>query len=106
MSGYEACNLDAHRGSDRGGPKTHKTNLTTILSLVGTGTGVTLVPATSFVDSSLTDAGISVRPEQSGTAVRTVRLTHRKGYHRMILIERLADIIARIAPNTMGPVRW
>lgn len=102
---YEACNLDARRGPADGGPKTQKTSLTTILSLVGTGTGVTLVPATSLADSWITDAGIAVRPERSGTAGRTVRLTYRKGYHRMVLIERLADIIAGIVPNTVEPVR-
>ena len=37
------------------------------------------------------DAGIAVRPEQSGTAGRTVRLTYRNEYPRMALVEKLAD---------------
>ena len=53
----------------------------------------------------VTDGGISVRREQSGTAGRTVRLTYRKGYHRMALVEKLADIVAGIVPDTVHAVK-
>ena len=102
---YEACKIDRARATDDRGPRTQKTSLSTILSLVGSGNGITLVPAMSLSDSWVTDAGISVRPEHSGTAGRTVRLTHRKGYPRMALVEKLADIIAGIVPNTVHPSR-
>lgn len=101
---YEVCNLERGR-SDGAGPKTQKTSLPTILSLVGAGQGVTLVPAMSLSGAWVTDAGISVRREQSGAAGRTVRLTYRKGYHRMALVERLAGIIAGIVPDTVRPIR-
>ena len=102
---YEACKLDKAADPENRGPKTHKTSLSTILSLVGSGNGITLVPAMSLSDAWVTDAGIAVRPEQSGTAGRTVRLTHRKGYPRMALVEKLADIVAGIVPNTVRPSR-
>ena len=102
---YEACKLDRAASLDDQGPRTQRTSLSTILSLVGAGAGVTLVPAMSLSDAWVTDAGITVRRERSGTAGRTVRLTHRKGYARMALAEKLADIVAAIVPNTVHPTR-
>ncbi len=102
---YEACNLGQFRSSGAQGPRTQKTSLSTILSLVGSGAGITLVPAMSLSDAWVTDAGISVRREASGTVGRTVRLTHRKGYPRMALVEKLADIIAGAVPDTVHPSR-
>lgn len=102
---YKACKLDRSHSLEETGPRTQKTSLSTILSLVGSGEGITLVPAMSLSGSWVTDSGIAVRREQSGTAGRTVRLTHRKGYPRMALVEKLADIIAVIVPNTVHPTR-
>jgi len=102
---YEACNLKRRRGDDDAGPRTQRTSLATILSLVGAGAGVTLVPAMSLSEAWMTDSGIAVRPETSGSAGRTVRLTYRKGYPRQALVEKLADVIAGIVPNTVRPVR-
>lgn len=104
---YAACRLNRaqRNGRDDGGPRTQNTSLATILSLVGAGSGVTLVPAMSLSDSWVTDSGIALRREQSGTASRTVRLVYRKGYPRMALIEKLADIIAGVVPDTVQPVR-
>lgn len=102
---YEACNLEKFRSDDDRGPRTQKTSLSTILSLVGSGDGITLVPAMSLSGGWVTDGGVSVRREHSGAAGRTVRLTYRKGYTRMALVEKLADIIAGIVPNTVQPAR-
>ncbi len=102
---YEVCKLNKARPMGDHGPRTQKTSLSTILSLVGSGLGITLVPATSLFGSWVTDGGISVRRERSGTAGRTVRLTYRKGYHRMALVEKLADIVAGIVPDTVRPTR-
>ncbi len=102
---YEVCKLNRDSASGEGAPRTQKTSLSTILSLVGSGHGVTLVPAMSLGDAWVTDAGIAVRAEQSGTAGRTVRLTFRREYPRMTLVEKIADIIAGIVPNTVHPVR-
>lgn len=102
---YKACKLDRVGSNDHRGPRTQKTSLSTILSLVGSGEGITLVPAMSLSEAWITDAGIAVRREHSGTAGRTVRLTYRKGYPRMALVEKLADIIAAVVPNTVNPVK-
>lgn len=102
---YKVCRLDRRRSRNAIGPRTQQTSLTTILSLVGAGNGITLVPAMSLGGAFVTDSGIAVRPEKSGTAGRTVRLTYRKGYHRMALTEKLADIIAGVVPNTVKPAR-
>ena len=51
---------------------TQRTSLTTILALVGAGAGVTLVPAMSLAGPWVTDSGIALRREKSGTAKRSV----------------------------------
>ena len=102
---YDACKLDRVRRKTQAGPRTQKTSLSTILALVGAGEGITLVPAMSLAAGWITDSGIAVRPEESGTAGRTIRLTYRTGYPRLTLVEKLADIIAASLPNTVHPVR-
>ena len=97
----EACKLSRSRTFDISGPRTQKTSLSTILALVGSGGGITLVPATSLAGGRAADAGIAIRRERSGTAGRTVRLVHRKGYPRMTLAEKLADIVAGVLPDTV-----
>jgi len=84
---------------------TQKTSLTTILALVGAGAGVTLVPATALGGSWTTDSGISIRREGSGKAARAVRLIYRATFPRRVLIEKLADIIGAVVPDTVSPVR-
>ncbi len=102
---YAVCGLEKGVGGDPAGPRTQNTSLATILSLVGAGAGITLVPAMSLSGTFVTDAGIAVRPEGTGKAGRTVRLTFRSGYPRVALVEKLADIIASAVPNTVSPVR-
>lgn len=84
---------------------TEDTSLTTILALVGSGLGMTLVPAMSISGPWVTDAGITVRKERSGKAERRVRLLFRRSFPRMQLIERVADVIAAIVPDTVTPHR-
>ncbi|MEM7169424.1 MAG: LysR substrate-binding domain-containing protein [Pseudomonadota bacterium] len=102
---YEACKIKTSSAKGDKGPKTQRTSLSTILTLVGSGMGVTLVPATSLSGSWVTDGGVVVRPERSGTAGRKVWLVHRKAYHRMPLVEKLADVIVASMPNTVTPTR-
>ena len=102
---YEACKIKTSSAKGNKGPKTQRTSLSTILSLVGSGMGVTLVPAMSLSGSWLTDGGVVVRPERSGTAGRRVWLVHRKAYHRLPLVEKLADLIVASVPNTVTPAR-
>ncbi|MEM7292483.1 MAG: LysR substrate-binding domain-containing protein [Pseudomonadota bacterium] len=101
----EVCSLQQSRNSEHESARTLRTSLSTILSLVGAGEGITLVPAMSLSSSWVTDAGISVRRESSGSAQRKVRLTYRRAYHRTDLVEKLADVIAGIVPDTVKPAR-
>ena len=66
---------------------------------------MTLVPAMSLSGPWVTDAGIVVRKETSGAAWRGVQLPFRQSFSRMALIERLANIIAAIVPDTVVPQR-
>lgn len=81
------------------------TSLTTILALVGGGFGITLIPAMSLAGPWVTDAGIVVRREASGAAKRCVRLAFRRSFTRMAMVERLADVIAAVVPDTVRPFR-
>ncbi len=85
--------------------KTQHTSLTTILALVGAGAGVTLVPATSLSAAWVTDFGITIRREKTGGASRSVRLVHRRSFPRRQVLDRMADIICAIVPDTVHPVR-
>lgn len=92
-------------GSATSAVNTQDTSLSTILALVGAGEGVTLVPATSLQGSWVTDAGIAVRREASGVAQRSVSLAFRASYPRRELLEKLADVICAIVPDTVKPSR-
>jgi len=84
---------------------TLQTSLSTILALVGAGVGVTLVPATALSGVWMTDSGITMRRETTGEAVRSVRLLFRASYPRRELMEKMADIICAILPDTVEPAR-
>ena len=84
---------------------TQHTSLATILALVGTGAGVTLVPATSPSGGWVTDSGIALRREKSRTALRSVRMAYRRSFPRRLALERLADIVCAGLPDTVDPER-
>ena len=102
---YDVCGITDQRAALDHGPKTQKTSLTTILSLVGAGRGITLVPAMSLSAGWMTDAGIAVRRLETQKASRKLRLVYRKSYYRTQLVEKLADVIAGAVPDTVKPVR-
>lgn len=84
---------------------TQNTSMPTILALVGAGAGVTLVPAMSLQGSWVTDAGIAIRREKSGEARRSITLAFRKSFPRRQILEKLADIVCAILPDTVFPER-
>lgn len=84
---------------------TQLTSLMTITALVGAGVGVTLVPALSLGGSWVTDSGVIIRREKSKKACRSVRLVFRSSLPRRELVEKLADIVCAIAPDTVSPAR-
>lgn len=99
----QALALCAEVGRDPVGAQ--QTSLATILALVGAGAGITLVPAMCLRGPWLTDAGIAMRKARSGAAARQVRLVFRRSYPRRALVEKLADIICAIVPDTVRPER-
>ena len=64
-----------------------------------------MVPAMSLSGPWVTDAGVVVRPEKTGRAGRTVRLVFRNSFPRRAVLEKVADMIAAIVPNTVEPQR-
>ena len=84
---------------------TQHTSLTTILALVGMGRGVTLVPAMSLAGGWVTDSGIALRREKSSKAARSVRLAFRKTFPRRAAVEKLADIVCAVVPDTVHAQR-
>ena len=84
---------------------TRHTSLMTVTALVGAGIGVTLVPALSLAGSWVTDSGVVLRKESSRRARRSVRLVFRTAFPRRQLIDKLADILCAIVPDTVTPAR-
>lgn len=84
---------------------TQNTSLPTLLALVGAGAGATLMPALSLHGPWLTDAGIAVRRERTGKASRSINLTYRSAFPRAQLLEKLADLICAMVPDTVIPER-
>lgn len=84
---------------------TRHTSLMTVTALVGAGVGVTLVPALSLGGSWVTDSGVILRKEKSRQALRSVRLVFRASFPRRQVIDKLADILCAIVPDTVSPAR-
>lgn len=90
---------------DQARVNTQHTSLTTVLALVSAGVGITLLPAMALGGGWMTDTGIAMRREKTGKAKRHVRLIFRASYPRRTLMEKMADIICAIVPDTVLPVR-
>lgn len=80
------------------------TSLETLVNLVGSGHGVTLVPALSLRSGGARDQGISAQKLSDATAVRTIYLTYRRQFPRNEIIKALADIIRSNLPDTVDVV--
>ena len=85
--------------------RTEDTSLTTILSLVGGGLGITLVPAMSLSGPWTGGDKFEVRAEASGNASRRIRLAFRRSSLRTSLLTRLADVIVGCLPQTVTALR-
>lgn len=78
-------------------PNTRETSLETILALVAAGDGITMVPALALRTSDI-DLGIACREISEG-AGRLVRLVYRSTFPRVVLVNRLAEIIQNQVPT-------
>jgi len=101
----QVLSVSAGKGKGQSAARTQETSLTTILALVGAGAGVTMVPAMSLRGSWVTDSGIVTRKIKSSAAYRSVRLAFRASFPRRPALEKLADIICAILPDTVTPER-
>jgi len=77
------------------------TSLATLLQLVDTGQGVTLVPALTWEQARPGMEHVAVHPFRDGSAERTVRLVLRKGYPQRALLEKVAAIVRDSVPEGM-----
>ena len=80
------------------------TSLETIINLVGTGQGITLMPALALKRIRTTDLGIMMRPLNDPMAARTVRLVFRSAFPRRAALESFASVIRQALPDTVSVV--
>lgn len=93
----DACNANTGAAN----ANTRETSLETLLALVESGDGVTLVPALTTAMGRSRYGAIVLRREASGTAGRIVRLVYRASFPRSELLTRLASIIRTNVPETV-----
>lgn len=82
-----------------------ETSLETLFALVAAGDGVTFAPALSLRSGWMTDQGLITRRETSGEAMRSVQMVFRESFPRRALLERIADIVCALVPDTVKPAR-
>lgn len=99
----EVCRLRAH--SNQGEmADLRAASLETLLQLVATGFGSTLVPALATRGSWTTDSGIVTRKLELPDACRRVSIIFRRSFPRREAIEALHAIILANLPNTVAPL--
>lgn len=76
-------------------------SLETLIQLVGTGFGVTLVPALAMRGSWTTDSGVIAQPLAIADASRRVSLVFRHSFPRRAALDAFADTILAHLPNTV-----
>ena len=77
------------------------TSLETLINLVASGQGVTLVPALAMQDGRTADIGLMSHKLTDKGAARTIYLTYRKRYPRAVAIKALAELIQDGLPETV-----
>ena len=100
----EVCRR-AGNGESLGMGDLRAASLETLLQLVGSGFGCTLVPALALRGSRMTDLGLMVRPLSLPGASRRVSLVFRRSFPRRDALELLADLVVRNLPDTVRPLR-
>ncbi|MDT8387294.1 MAG: LysR substrate-binding domain-containing protein [Thiogranum sp.] len=76
-------------------------SLETLIQLVGTGFGVTLVPALAMRGSWTTDSGVIAQPLAIADASRRVSMVFRHSFPRRAALDAFADTILAHLPNTV-----
>ncbi|MBL6946919.1 MAG: hydrogen peroxide-inducible genes activator, partial [Rhodospirillales bacterium] len=91
----DAC----HASAETGKINTRETSLETLLAFVAAEEGVTLVPVLSVAAWDGKRGMITLRPEATGTAERTVRLVCRASFPRPEAVARLGSTIRGNVPK-------
>lgn len=82
-------------------PDLRAASLETLLQLVGTGLGCTLVPALAIRGPWMTDMGVIARPIAIPDAYREVSLVFRRSFPRCEVLEAFAAVVKENLPNTV-----
>lgn len=86
-------------------PDLRAAGLETLLQLVGTGLGCTLVPALAIRGPWMTDTGVIARQLAISDAYREVRLVFRRAFPRRRMLEAFVTVMLRHLPNTVRRLR-
>lgn len=96
----EVCRM-AERPRSGLGADLRAASLETLLQLVGSGLGCTLVPALAIRGAWTTDGGIITRRLAMDDAFRRISLVYRRTFPRRAALEGLADCIITQLPSTV-----
>jgi len=79
------------------------TSLETLINLVASGQGVTLVPALAMRGGWSTDSGLMSHKLMDKGAARKIYLTYRKRFPRTKAVQALAELIKDGLPSSVTP---
>jgi len=98
--------LDVCRIDERVQARTIRaTSLETLVNMVSSGLGITLVPAMAMDRGWLNDRGLKTKKLNDSKAYRRVYLTFRKTFPRQALIKNLSQILCHNLPKTVRRIR-
>ncbi|WP_409433178.1 LysR substrate-binding domain-containing protein [Litorimonas sp. RW-G-Af-16] len=78
------------------------TSLETLINLVATGQGVTLVPALAMRDGRIADLGLRSQKLLDSGAAREIYLTYRKQFPRQALVKAIGALIQSGLPDSVA----
>lgn len=99
----KVCNMQ-ERGARGDMADLRAASLETLLQLVGSGFGCTLVPALAIRGSWTTDTGVIARRMDVPDAYRRISLVFRRSFPRRPALDALAKVICDNLPNTVTRV--
>jgi len=79
-------------------------SLETLIQLVRSGFGITLIPALAMRGSWATGGGVVAQPLELAGASRRISLVYRQSFPRAQALQALAQVIIDNLPNTVNPV--
>jgi LysR family hydrogen peroxide-inducible transcriptional activator len=79
-------------------------SLETLIQLVRSGFGITLIPALAMRGSWATGGGVVAQPLELAGASRRISLVYRQSFPRAQALQALAQVIIDNLPNTVYPV--